>query len=138
MIRLDWDNLSTDVQRRNPGLKKLLKGNKTEKYHNEKVVIDGILFQSRKEANRYQDLKLEKRVGHVEKFELQPRFLLQEGFTDSSGKRIQPMYYVADFRVWYRDGRVVVIDTKGFRNRVYTNKLKLFKKRYPDIEFIEE
>lgn len=137
MIQLDWNSLSPDVQRRNKGLKELLKPNKS-KYQNESMVIDGILFQSRKEADRYQELKLEKRVGHIEKFELQPRFLLQEGFTTADGKRVQPMYYVADFKVWYRDGRTVIIDTKGFRNRVYLNKLKLFRKRYPDVEFIEE
>ena len=35
------------------------------KYHNKKVIIDGIKFDSKKEANRYQELKLMQRAGKI-------------------------------------------------------------------------
>jgi len=138
-----WSDLSHDTQKRNPGLKELLQGgkqeNKQSKYHSKKVLFNGIVFDSQKEANRYAELLLAKKAGIVKEIELQPRFLLQEGYRDNqTQKKVRKMEYVADFRVTYADGRQVVIDTKGFRTKVYINKLKLFRKKYPDIEFIEE
>ncbi|VBB05591.1 Hypothetical protein LUCI_0801 [Lucifera butyrica] len=138
MIQLTWNSLSEDTRRRNPHLKELLlKEQKRAKYNNNRTEVDGILFDSEKEAAKYGELKILKLVGEVVKFELQPAFLLQEGYFDQ-GKWVRPMVYRADFRVWYRDGRVVVIDTKGYRTKEYRLKKKLFRKKYPEIEFVEE
>jgi hypothetical protein len=137
MASLSWDNLSPAMQRLNPHLKEALEAEKQSKYHSNKVTVDGITFDSQKEANRYCDLLLEQRAGLVDRIELQPRFLLQDGYMDN-GKKVRDMYYVADFQVWYSDGRVVVIDTKGFKTQVYRMKKKLFRRKYPDIEFVEE
>ena len=114
-------------------------GKKPSKYHNEKVTVDGITFDSQKEANRYQELLLEKLAGIVLEIELQPKFVLQEGYRDPRTlKWVRPIVYIADFRVTYADGRVVVIDTKGFRTKEYRLKKKLFRRRYPEIDFVEE
>ena len=112
-------------------------GGKPSKYRSKKVEVDGITFDSQKEANRYQELLLEKRAGLVLDIELQPSFELQEGYRDA-GKWVRPIVYIADFRVTYADGRVVVIDTKGFRTKEYRLKKKLFRRRYPEIDFVEE
>lgn len=115
------------------------KTKKQAKYHNEKVLVDGILFDSKKEANKYSELQLLKRAGVVTKIELQPKFLLQAGYRDYQTKRwVRPITYVADFRVTYADGRVEVIDTKGYRTKEYRLKLKLFRQKYPEIVFVEE
>lgn len=79
-----------------------------------------------------------KRAGVVTEIDLQPKFLLQAGYRDYHTKRwVRPITYVADFRVAYADGRVEVIDTKGFRTKEYRLKLKLFRQKYPDIVFVE-
>ncbi len=132
-----WDNLSPAVQLLNPQLKEVLKADKQSKYHSNKVTVAGITFDSQKEANRYCDLLLEQRAVLVDRIELQPSFLLQAGYMDK-GKKVRDMYYVADFQVWYSDGRVVVIDTKGFKTQVYRMKKKLFRRKYPNIDFVEE
>lgn len=108
------------------------------KYSSRKVTLDGITFDSQKEANRYAELKLLERAGEVVKLELQPEFILQEGYRTPAGNYVRPIKYRADFRVTYADGRVVVIDTKGYRTKEYQLKKKLLLYRYPEIEFVEE
>lgn len=136
-MKLNWNDLSPDVQKRNMHLKQDLEPVKESKYHNEHVEIDGILFVSRKEANKYCELKLLRQIGEVTRLETQPAFLLQEAYWDDKNKYVRPIIYKADFRVTYRDGRVEVIDTKGFQTKEYKIKKKLFLKKYPNVNFIE-
>lgn len=97
------------------------------KYHNNKIHIDGEIFDSRKEYNRWVQLK-ELQDRHVIqglcrqiKYELIPKQV------DENGKMIErPVYYVADFGyVDNRTGKFVVEDTKGYRTRDYIIKRKL-------------
>lgn len=108
------------------------------KYKAKKVVIDGITFDSKKEAGRYQELKLLERAGAIKGLVLQPRFLLQDKFK-YKGKTERKIEYIADFK--YMDtktGKVVVEDVKGYKTDVYKLKRKLFLKKYGDkFEFIE-
>lgn len=113
---------------------------KRHKYRAKKTTIGDIAFPSAKEAQYYVDLKLLQRAGEVVKIELQPEFVLQEAYRDKNGKHIRAIKYRADFRVTYKDGRVVVIDvkpSKDFNTREYQLKKKMFLYRYPDIEFEE-
>ena len=48
------------------------------KYKNKKVVIDNILFDSKKEANYYTYLKLLEKAGKIKNLELQKKFILQD------------------------------------------------------------
>lgn len=50
------------------------------KYKNKKITIDGITFDSKKEAQRYSELKILERGGKISQLVLQPRFELQESF----------------------------------------------------------
>jgi hypothetical protein len=50
------------------------------KFGNRQVKVDGIRFDSVKEARRYNELKLLERGGEIKNLELQPRFVLQESF----------------------------------------------------------
>ena len=44
------------------------------KYKNVKTTVDGIAFDSQKEARRYADLKLMHRAGAITDLTLQPKF----------------------------------------------------------------
>ena len=110
------------------------------KYRSRKVTVDGITFDSAKEARKYEELKLLQRAGEVVEIELQPEFELQPGYRTPDGNYVRPIKYKADFRVTYADGRVVVIDvkpSKEFQTREYRLKKKMLLYRYPDIEFEE-
>ena len=56
------------------------------KYFNKKVMVDGIKFDSKKEANRYEQLKILKQSGLIKDLELQPVFVLQEAYTNNKGE----------------------------------------------------
>ena len=45
------------------------------KYHNTKVIYNGIKFDSKKERDRYIQLKQLHSLGQIESLELQPKFL---------------------------------------------------------------
>lgn len=100
------------------------------KYGAIKTVVDGIKFDSKKEANRYCELKILKTVGEVDNFNLQPAFLLQESFKRKDGKKIREIWYVADFEVWYPDGRREIEDVKGVETAVFKIKRKLLEAKY--------
>lgn len=107
------------------------------KYRSKKTKLDGILFDSQKEALRYAELKTLLRAGEIVSLERQPVFVLQEGF-ERNGRRVRPVTYRADFRVTYRDGKQAVIDVKGYRTKEYLLKKKLFLAKFPEIDFREE
>ena len=108
------------------------------KYKAKKVIVDGITFDSKKEARRYQELKLMERAGVIKGLVLQPCFLLQDKFKykDKTERKIK---YIADFKYLdTRTGKTVVEDVKGYKTDVYKLKRKLFLKRYGDkFEFLE-
>jgi len=92
---------------------------KPHKYHADPTVVDGVRFSSKREANRYSELKLLKRAGDV------AFFLRQAPFHLPGGK------YVCDFLVFYADGHVEVEDVKGFRTEEYKRKKRAVEKEYP-------
>lgn len=105
------------------------------KYRAKKTVIDGIKFDSKKEAKRYIALRELEKKGNIEKLMLQPRFLLQEGFR-KNGKAYRKIEYVADF-MYEQDGKLIIEDVKGIKTDVYKLKQKLFEKRYQDLTIKE-
>lgn len=108
------------------------------KYNAVASVVDGIRFDSKAEARRYVELKGLARAGVITSLELQPRFLLQDGF-EYQGKRERKIEYVADFRYYDVERKVTVVeDVKGVKTDVYKLKRKLFLARYgKDVEFLE-
>jgi len=110
---------------------------KVKKYSSAKTDIDGIRFDSKKEAEFYAELKLREKVGEITHLRLQPRYLLQEAFK-CEGKQYREIEYVADFE-YVEGGETVVVDVKGFKTAVYMLKKKLFLYKYGDkVKFIEE
>ena len=104
------------------------------KYNNKKTTVDGIKFDSEMESHYYIYLKHLKEIGEVVDFEMQPTFLLQEGF-NLNGKRIRAITYKADFKVIYKDGHEEVIDVKGKLTEEFKIKRKMLLYRYRDINF---
>lgn len=98
------------------------------KYKNKKVWIDGYVFDSRFEGNRYIRLKHLENRDAIDCLELQPRFLLSETLRVlKNGKKetYRKTSYVADF-AYYKNGLYIVEDTKGVETETYKLKRKLF------------
>lgn len=120
------------------------------KYHNRKIEINGIRFDSRKEAKRYVQLMHAMRVGAIRDLRLQVDFTIQEAYTDCQGKRIRAIRYRADFAynltgllpfgispedrdLWSRyimaGTETVIEDVKGVKTQAYKLKEKLMVKK---------
>lgn len=101
----------------------------------EKRTCNDIVFDSVLEMKYYRDVVLPKvESGEIKYFELQKKYILQEGF-EHNGKRVLPIIYIADFYIEYSDGKSVVIDIKGCPDTTAKIKRKLFWYRYPDIDY---
>lgn len=109
----------------------MYKGINWSKYKNIKMEIDGHEFDSKTEAKRYNELKLLECKGLIKKLQLQPRFLLQEGFK-KNGKTFRKIEYIADF-MYEENGKVVVEDVKGMKTDVFKLKRKLFEYKFPEL-----
>lgn len=104
------------------------------KYRAKKTIIDGIKFDSKREADRYCELKLLEKAKEIRNLELQPRFLLQDKFKDKMGTTHRKIEYVADFMYIDKDDKKIVEDVKGMMTDVYKLKKKLFLNLY-DSEY---
>lgn len=115
----------------------LLQKPQKSKYRSKRVEFDGIKFDSQAEANYYAQLVYLQRAGHISKIELQPKFVLQTDGVSKDGKKIRSIVYRADFQITYQSGAQEVIDVKGHRTKEYLLKIKMLRKKYPDINFRE-
>lgn len=70
---------------------------KEGKYYNQPTEVQGIRFDSKKEARRYTELMALQRAGKIRGLKLQPQFTLQESYITESGERVRAIRYVADF-----------------------------------------
>ena len=140
----------------------------TEKKHgNIHTTVDGITFDSKREAARYKHLLLAAETGAIRDIKIQPTFTLQEKctFIDAkaradklkAGKKykpsvLRPITYTPDFQytvvntidlvcgrytIRLEAGEEVIEDVKGFKTETYKVKRKLFLAKYPNFIFIE-
>jgi hypothetical protein len=108
------------------------------KYGNRKVMVDGLTFDSVREANRWCELKLMQRAGEIKDLERQVKFVLIPAqytpFVNKKRKLLErECVYIGDFMYWEKDDNgwaKVVEDTKGFRTPEYIIKRKLMLKEY--------
>lgn len=104
------------------------------KYKNRKFVMDGITFDSKKEAARWTELKRQEMAGEIYDLQRQVPFILIPCQRNEKGKVIErEARYIADFT--YRDvktGRIVVEDVKSpiTKTREYILKRKLLLYRH--------
>ena len=113
------------------------------KYGSKKVEVNGIVFDSKKEAKRYQELLLLEKAGAIRDLQRQVKYVLipaQREWTNEiytkgrkkgcfkQGKLLErECSYIADF-VYIENGKIVCEDTKGFRTKDYIIKRKLMLK----------
>ena len=98
---------------------------KRPKYRNTRITVDGIKFDSKAEARRWNELKLLERAGEITKLERQIRFPLL-----SNGEKIG--HYVADFGYFTKEARVVedVKSPATASTRLFQMKKKMMKAQY--------
>lgn len=82
--------------------------------------VDGVTFQSKREANYYGQLQLAQKSGEL------LFFLRQVPFHLAGGVR-----YVCDFVEFWKSGEVRFVDTKGFKTSMYIAKKKMVEALYP-------
>lgn len=106
-------------------MKKKTAGNK---YNAHKKEYDGIAFDSKKEADRYAELKLLERAGQISNLQRQVQYLLVPNqYID--GKCVErSIKYIADF-TYTQNGKVVVEDVKGYRDPSSAGYAKFVIKR---------
>lgn len=118
---------------------------KRSKYGNQKTVVNGIEFDSRKEAQRYQELRLLERAGRISNLRLQVKYVLiptqraasfelyksgpKKGMRKPGEVLEKECAYIADF-VYTKGDETVVEDAKGVRTKEYIIKRKLMLERY--------
>ena len=106
------------------------------KFGAKKTVVDGITFDSQREAKRYSELKLLQRAGQISHLELQPAFKLSVGDRPVRFASGRQAVYRADFAYW--DGKKrVVEDAKGFRTAEYKLKRAIVEAMHPAVQIVE-
>ena len=92
---------------------------KKSKYGAIKTEIDGHVFDSKKEADYYIELKMRLQAKDIKGFCIQPVFILAP-----------KLKYKADFIVFNNDNTAEIIDVKGFKTKEYITKKKVFEDKY--------
>lgn len=123
------------------------------KYKAVKTTIDGITFDSKREAKRYTELKLLEKAGHITHLELQPEYQItingakickykadfryftvrqenREQYTNSKGEWQTPTI-TGD-----KEGQIVE-DVKGYKTPIYRLKKRLVEACYPGTQIKE-
>lgn len=104
------------------------------KYRNVKVTVDGITFDSKREAGHYQQLKARQACGEIRDLQLQVRFPLHCPIMlngQATGASAVIAHYVADFTwIYAGSGELTVADSKGKRTRDYLLKRKWMAAEY--------
>lgn len=108
------------------------------KYRAVKTEVDGIMFDSKKEAARYVELKEKLDAGIIQDLKLQPKF-------DCIVKGTKVCTYRADFEYLLVDevgpqGQIsyyVVEDVKGYKTSTYRLKKKLVEALFPGTKINE-
>ena len=95
------------------------------KYKNQKIIIDGILFDSQKEGNYYLYLVQQKKDGKIKDFKIKEKWTLIESQEGPDGYVWErPCTYTCDFVVYNNDGSKDVIDVKSPATKTDAYKIK--------------
>lgn len=136
------------IQRQQKARKLRQESQSRNKYGAEKAEVNGIRFDSKKEARRFSELSFLEHMGYIRDLRLQQDYTLQEAYTTTEGERIRAIRYRADFvyeltdkdpqiacvadREYFRKagpGAKIIEDAKGCRTDIYTMKRKMMADR---------
>lgn len=110
---------------------------KGNKFGAKKTVVDGITFDSKREAAYYGELKMRMRG---EKFIFQrqvkyPLYAFDEGHVSGTyAKKV--CTHVVDFVITRIDGKTEAHEVKGVETDVWKLKKKIFEANYPHIKYV--
>ena len=118
----------------------------SSKYHAEKVTVNGITFDSKKEARRWLELTALEQAGKIHGLRRQVKYLLIPEQRESCTERYKSgpkkgqfkpgrvlereCAYYADCDYYTEDGTHVVEDVKGMRTKEYRLKRKMLLYKY--------
>ena len=99
------------------------------------------VFDSQKEASRYDELALLLRAGKIRNLKIQPQFTLQESYISSEGDRVMAIRYTADFSyeratgpdqngdIWWVK-EVEDVKSRASKTEAYEIRRRLLQDRY--------
>ena len=109
------------------------------KYGNKKAKHNGMIFDSRRERNRYIILSALQRAGEISDLRMQVSFELIPAVYETVEKQLKTKvkmvercvqkatHYIADFVYKDKDGNIVVEDSKGVKTKEYILKKKMMR-----------
>ena len=109
------------------------------KYGNKKAKHNGMIFESRRERNRYIILSALQRAGEISDLRMQVSFELIPAVYETVEKQLKTKvkmvercvqkatHYIADFVYKDKDGNIVVEDSKGMKTKEYILKKKMMR-----------
>lgn len=109
------------------------------KYGNKKARHAGIVFDSRRERNRYIILSSMEKAGEISDLRMQVSFELIPAVYETVEKQLKTKvkmvercvqratHYIADFVYKDKDGKIVVEDAKGMKTKEYMLKKKMMR-----------
>jgi hypothetical protein len=112
----DWEKPLTAAQYRES-----VKAPKKSKYRNQKTVVDGITFDSKREAAYYGELKQREKAGEVYEVQLQPAFKFVHNGVLIGTYRGDFLFYDAIAK------RTRLVDVKGFATREFQKNRRLMR-----------
>lgn len=109
------------------GRKETMAWRKGNKYNNTRAVLNGVQFDSKRELNRYTELKLLEKAGIIKDLRRQVKFQLLPSQKSKDGSYVleRAVHYIADFTYMDEQGNMIVEDTKGVKTPDYIIKRKL-------------
>ena len=93
------------------------------KYGNRKTTVNGVTYDSAKEARRGAELRLMERAGLISDLQAQVKYILIPAQRQRGKVVERAATYIADF-VYKQDGKTVVEDVKSPATRTDVYKLK--------------
>lgn len=104
----------------------------SSKYRNIRTEVDGIMFDSKVEARRYQQLRLMEAAKVIHSLRIHPSLEL----LPKDGK-LRRVCYEADFIYFDKErGCTVVEDVKGKQTETFRLKWNWVQRQYPDYKFV--
>jgi hypothetical protein len=107
------------------------------KYNANRTEYNGVMYASKREATKAQELDLLKKAGEVLEWVPHPIYYVLPRFYKFK-KKYQGIKYIPDFWIKWKDGREELIDIKGFATPLFKIKEKMFNYRFPDLKLTIE
>lgn len=127
----DWENyVPPSIVKGTTNDIRPVKPAKRGKYGAVKTTVDGITFDSKKEAARYQELKALQAAGEIRDLTLQARFPLYVYPFGDHTNPIKVGAYVCDFAYTTKGGVDAIEDVKGMKTPLYRWKKKHVEAQY--------